>query len=220
MKLKPVIIGFFIAVPLTILSYLFLDQRLATLIQEVIQSHELLRQVTSNIPDMLLLIVLAITVYSWARYFFLSSKGMRSQQTRFAQLCGVSMPSAYLIKSVLQSAFGRVNPKVWLTHYELSGLHWFPAHPMTYGFPSGHMTVFTTLAVVLCYIYPRYGKLYLMAVALLGVALIVTNYHFLSDVIFGAYLGLLIAYLADYILMAMSPSYRLAYHNADAENAQ
>ncbi len=219
MKLQPVIIGFVIAVPLCVLSYLLLDQRIATLVQEFILSHGALRKVASNIPDFLLLIVLAITAYSWSSYFFLLSKGMRSRHARFAQLCGVSIPLSYLAKSLLQSAFGRVNPKVWLTHHELSGIHLFPAQSMSYGFPSGHMTVFTTLAVVLCYIYPSHKRLYLAALAVLGVALVVTNYHFLSDVIFGAYLGLLISYLSDFGLMTMSSSYRQAYHDADVTTA-
>ncbi len=209
MKFHHIIIGFAIAAPLTFFSYVLVDQRLAILIQELIMPHDVLRKVTSNIPDLLLLVVLAITILSWSGYFFLSSKGIHNRQTRFAQLCGVSVPLAYAIKTVLQAAFGRVNPKIWLVHNELAGIHWFPTQPLGYGFPSGHMTVFSALAVVLCYLYPRYRKIYLMTLALLGVALVVTNYHFVSDVTFGAYLGLLICYLANYGLTTLSSSYRM-----------
>lgn len=219
MKLRHIIIGFFIAVPLTVLSYLLLDQRVAIFIQKLILSQNLLKEITSNIPDFLLLIVLVITILSWMRYYFLSSKGIRNRQTRFAQLSGVSLPLSYAAKSVLQYGFGRVNPKIWWDHHELAGFHWFPALPMGYGFPSGHMTVFTALAVVLIYIYPRYRWICLAALALLGVALVVTNYHFLSDVTFGAYLGMLTCYLADYGLTAVSSSYRQANHIADATAA-
>ncbi len=219
MNLRPVIISFVIIVPLTFLSYLLLDQRLAILIQELILPHDVLKQVTSNIPDLLLMIVLAITVLSWTRYLFLSSKGLRNRQTRFAQLCGVSVPLAYVTKALLQSAFGRVNPKIWLEHHELAGFHWLPTLSGGYGFPSGHMTVFTALAVVFCYIYPRYTRIYMASLLLLGVALVVTNYHFLSDVTFGAYLGLVICYLADHGLTTVSSSYRQAHHTADAVTA-
>lgn len=212
MNFKPVIIGLAITIPLTLLSYLMLDQRLAVFIQEFILPHDLLRKVTSNIPDRLLLIVIAITIFSWSTYFFLSSKGLRNRQTRCAQLCGVSVPLAYAVKALLQSAFGRVNPKIWLSNHELAGFHWFPTLPVGYGFPSGHMTVFSALAVVFCYIYPSYRRVYLGTLVLLGVALVVTNYHFLSDVTFGAYLGLLICYLADHGLTAVSLSYRQAHH--------
>lgn len=209
MKFHHIIIGFAIAGPLTIFSYVLVDQRLAIFIQELIMPHDVLRKVTSNIPDLLLLVVLAITILSWSIYFFLSSKGIHNRQTRFAQLCGVSVPLAYAIKTVLQAAFGRVNPKIWLVHNELAGIHWFPTQLMGYGFPSGHMTVFSTLAVSLCYLYPRYRKFYLMTLCLLGVALVATNYHFVSDVIFGAYLGLLICYLTNYGLRALSSPYRM-----------
>jgi membrane-associated phospholipid phosphatase len=216
MKFRHIIIGFVIAVPSTLLSYLLLDQRLAILIQELIQQHDVLKKVTSNIPDLLLLLVLAITALSWSRYYFLSSKGLHNRQTRFAQLCGVSVPLAYVAKALLQSAFGRVNPKIWLDNHELAGFHWFQILHGGYGFPSGHMTVFTALAVVFCCIYPRYRKIYLATLILLGAALVVTNYHFLSDVTFGAYLGLLICYLADSGLTAVSSSYRQAHQIADA----
>jgi len=216
MNFRPVIIGFIIAVPLTLLSYLLLDQRTAMFIQELISPYDTLKEAISHIPDLLLLIVLAISVLSWSRYFFLSSKGIGNRQTRFAQLCGVSIPLAYVVKTLLQSAFGRVNPKVWLYNHELAGIHWFPALAQGYGFPSGHMTVFSALAVVCCYIYPRYKSLYLATLVLLGVALVVTNYHFISDVIFGAYLGLLTCYLTDHGLTMVSSSYRLASRNADA----
>lgn len=210
MSFRLVMIGFVIAVPLTVVSYLLLDQQIAIFIQGMILTHVVLKKITSNIPDLLLLVVLAITALSWAAFFFLATKNRRGRQTRFTQLCGVSAPLAYGAKAVLQYAFGRVNPKLWLSRPELAGFHWFPAAPASYGFPSGHMTVFTALAVVFCYIYPRYSKIYLTLLILLGTALVVSNYHFLSDVIFGAYLGLLVCYLADYGLTVMSPSYRLA----------
>lgn len=216
MTSRPIIIGFVLVVPLTLLSYLLLDQRVAILIHDFILPHDMLRKAISNIPDFLLLIVLVITVLAWSRYFFLSAQGIRNRQTRFAQLCGVSVPLAYAVKALLQSAFGRVNTRVWLDHPELAGFHWFAAVPTGYGFPSGHMTVFTALAVVLSYSYPRYRSVYLTLLVLLGVALIVTNYHFLSDVTCGAYLGLLVCYLADHGLTAVSASYRQGHHGTAA----
>jgi membrane-associated phospholipid phosphatase len=39
-------------------------------------------------------------------------------------------------------------------------------------------------------------------------ALIVTNYHFVSDVIAGAYVGLVTAYVVDAGLRAVAPQYR------------
>jgi hypothetical protein len=218
MKSRPVIASIVIAIPLAFLSYLFLDQRLSTLSQEFILSHDVLMKVTSNIPDQLPLIVRALTVLSWLLYFFLSFKGLRNRRTRFAQLCGVSVPLAFIVKALLKSAFGHVDTRIWVDHHGLAGLHyWFPALPACYVSPSGHMTVFTALAVALCYIYPRYRRIYLASLTMLGLALVITNYHLLSDVIFGASLGLLICYMADSGLTRVSSSYRQGDQIANAE---
>ena len=76
----------------------------------------------------------------------------------------------------------RLNP-------DLYGLHWFHGGGDYSGFPSGHMAVFTCLALGLRRFYPRYRYAYLAFLFSLAAALIATEYHFLGDVIGGAYLG-------------------------------
>jgi membrane-associated phospholipid phosphatase len=67
-------------------------------------------------------------------------------------------------------------------------------------FPSGHMTVFTAFGVAIWYSYPRCRRLTALGLVLLGMALIVTDYHFLSDVIAGAYVGLLLDHGIRHVL--------------------
>jgi membrane-associated phospholipid phosphatase len=62
------------------------------------------------------------------------------------------------------------------------------------------MAVFTVLAAALWRFYPRYKFLYLLLVLVLAIALITTNYHFLSDVIAGAYLGVIVGILTYKLL--------------------
>ena len=57
------------------------------------------------------------------------------------------------------------------------------------GFPSGHMAVFTTLAVACWLFFPKVRAACLAGIAALGVALIATGQHFLSDLIAGGYIG-------------------------------
>ena len=54
------------------------------------------------------------------------------------------------------------------------------------------MAVFTALIIALWRFYPRYRPAYAGFLSVLALALIVTDYHFLSDVIAGAYLGLIV----------------------------
>ena len=51
------------------------------------------------------------------------------------------------------------------------------------------MAVFTALVIALCRFYPRYRPAFIGFLSVLALALIATDYHFLSDIIGGAYLG-------------------------------
>jgi membrane-associated phospholipid phosphatase len=59
-------------------------------------------------------------------------------------------------------------------------------------FPSGHMLVVAALMSVLVRFYPKARPYCMVVGGLLALALILTAYHFLSDIIAGAYLGIAI----------------------------
>ena len=63
-------------------------------------------------------------------------------------------------------------------------------------FPSGHMSV--TLAAMTClwFFYPKFRWLYSLIALCVAIGLLLMNYHFLSDVIAGSYLGFITAYFA------------------------
>ena len=60
------------------------------------------------------------------------------------------------------------------------------------------MTVFTAFGIAVWLYYPHYRRPVIITLLILGAALIATDYHFLSDVIAGAYLGVLITYFLWY----------------------
>ena len=57
-------------------------------------------------------------------------------------------------------------------------------------FPSGHMAATCTVITVLWIRYPRFRQIYLIVGLIVGAALVGGNYHFLSDVIAGTFVGL------------------------------
>ena len=57
-------------------------------------------------------------------------------------------------------------------------------------FPSGHTTGICTVMTVLWLCYPRYRALYALAIAAVAVGLVGADYHFLSDVIAGGFVGM------------------------------
>jgi membrane-associated phospholipid phosphatase len=182
-----------LAILLTAFGYSFLDTSLALSVHRLTSSSELLTQATSNIPDLLLPIVIIVTALSWTGYFLLVRRGIQNRHTRFLRTCGTVLPIAFLAKVIFQYVFGRADPYLWVLYHQLPRFHWFRADEGYGCFPSGHMTVFTALGVTLSHYYPHYRLIFLLSLILLGLLLIATGYHFLSDVTSGAFLGSVIA---------------------------
>lgn len=121
-----------------------------------------------------------------------AKKGFIIKTPCFFFLITYAVPASYIVKSVLKYIFGKTNTREWLLRAEPYGFHWFHGGEGYSGFPSGHMAVFTVLAAALWRFYPSYKPLYLLLTLILAFALITTNYHFLSDVIAGAYMGVIV----------------------------
>lgn len=171
----------------------FLDEKIAVGVMHLLQSNHLLHTATAHIPDTLLYLVCIGTAAMWLAYIILSRNKGSDVLLRFLQLAATAVPVSYLLKAVLQFAFGRTNTRFWLNTGAPLQFNWF--HGAGIGcFPSGHMTVFTAFGVAIWYIYPRYRVPTALVLVLLGAALIVTDYHFLSDVIAGACVGFLVTY--------------------------
>lgn len=170
-------------------SYYFLDARIALFCKNIWSSNPRLSIFSMNIPDMLFPIVCLITGSAWAAYFYHSRKGIFNIHTRFFQLIAISIPVAFFLKAVLKQVFGRIDTRFWLRYPRSIEFHWFHGGGNHGSFPSGHMAVFAALVFALWRYYPRLRPGYIVFLSVLATALIMTNYHFVGDVIFGLYLG-------------------------------
>jgi membrane-associated phospholipid phosphatase len=189
--------GFLFTAVLVILSSMFLDERIALGVDRLLRSVPLLSRGTSRIPDLLLPVVLVLSGVMWAMYLRRVRRGSHDDKDRFFLLSGTALPVAYVAKFMLKHLFGRMNTRVWLENPVDRSFHWFHGGGEYSSFPSGHMAVFTTLAAACWLFFPKYRATCLSAIVGLGVALIATDYHFLSDVIAGGYLGLLVLAVTD-----------------------
>jgi membrane-associated phospholipid phosphatase len=98
------------------------------------------------------------------------------------------MTCVCLIELLLKPVFGRTAPLDFLAdaHY---GFHWFHGTIGKSAFPSGHAGQAAAILSVLWAYYPRWRWLYVVAMVTLAVLLMLGEWHFLSDIIAGTFIG-------------------------------
>jgi len=186
--INKIVIGTLTVLILVLISIFFLDIPLADWLDKNLNANAPFVN-NSNIPDLLDVTVVILTSLSWGVYFYLVSRKIQNQNTLFCQITGTVLPLSMGIKIALKWFFGRIETRTWLSNPGSYGFHWFNGMEGFEGFPSGHMLVLTSLLLTLWHFYPRYRLYYGIVWLCLGTALIVTEYHFLSDVIAGACIG-------------------------------
>ena len=174
------------------LSYFYIDMPVALWVEANIRSYYSFKLYTSNIPSMLLMVVIVISGISWAAYFYLRWQRVVNRHRDFFLVLGTALPLAYLAKSLLKWCFGRLETRLWLVEPDQYGMHWFNGVNGYDAFPSGHMLVITQLFLAIWFFYPRLRLINLLAWIGLALALIATNYHFVADVVAGIYAAVLL----------------------------
>ena len=163
---------------------------IARSVARVIFHNAALSRATGAIPDLLLALVMVTALGSWTLALYLEHQEPASITARFFRLLGSSVVVAYALKAGLQYMFGRPSPRRWLAHPELYGFHWWSGADALDAFPSGHMSVFTAALLAVWRFYPGSRAWCVGLPCVLAAALIGTDYHFLSDIIAGAYCGM------------------------------
>jgi len=175
-------------------SFLWLDRPLAKFVHQHIRyPHRGIVDELSHFPNPLLLLAVVLSLFFGLR-MVLGRPLSRHQANIF--VCSVSIIFTEGIKDFLKPVFGRTWPETWVHNnpsfirngvYGFNFMHGGSAYQ---SFPSGHMAAACTVISVLWIRYPRFRALYLIVGALVGAGLVGANYHFLSDVIAGAFVGL------------------------------
>jgi membrane-associated phospholipid phosphatase len=107
----------------------------------------------------------------------------------------VSLVAASSIKDAIKFAFGRTWPETWVQNNPslirdgTYGFNFFHGGQGYASFPSGHTTATCAVMAVLWFCCPRLRALYALVIAAVVIGLIGADYHFLSDIIAGGFLG-------------------------------
>jgi membrane-associated phospholipid phosphatase len=175
-----------------VVSYQWLDRPIAAALNRSVARPDSFAPLT-HLPDPF--VPLAIVTFVALGIRSLSGR-LLSRIQRCALLCSISLIVAEATKAQLKFAFGRTWPDTWINnnasfiHDGVYGFNFFHGGPEYASFPSGHMAV-TCAVISVLWIYFRETRV-ICALAALAVAigLIGANYHFLSDVIAGAFVGI------------------------------
>ena len=172
-------------------AYLWLDRPLALLAHTHLTSYDTFSRLT-HIPDPF--VPLAVIAFIGAGLWVLAGWEL-PKLVATAFLCSVSLMMAEATKNQLKYIFGRTWPDTWVhnnpsfIHDGVYGFNLLHGGAGYASFPSGHSTVTCAVISVMWISYPKWRALYALAFLAVAVGLIGANYHFLSDIIAGAFVG-------------------------------
>lgn len=189
-----------------LLSIAFLDRPVADFAHSVLRPHagwfSALTHVVDPVP-----VAAGLTAGGFALHVLLGGKvGPRGWLILRVAL---AVLAAIALKEQLKVLFGRTWPETWTANnpsYIRDGVYgFFPLKGLWTGsrayhaFPSGHMTAISAAAMSAALIWPRWRWLAALPVVLVAIGMLGANYHWLSDLIAGAFLGAGVAVAAAWV---------------------
>jgi membrane-associated phospholipid phosphatase len=185
------LIGLISTTAAVIVSYTWLDRPIAFFVHRTFQHPDAFEKLT-HIPDPLLPLAAVCFVVVGLRAF---AGYPTSRLEAVILLSSVSVIVSEEVKKQLTVVFGRTWPDTWthnnpsLIQDQVFGFNFFHGGEAYASFPSGHTTVTCAVISVLWIFYPRLRALWLLIALAVAVGLVGANFHFLSDVIAGAFVG-------------------------------
>lgn len=166
----------------------FVDRPLALFFDAHVRHTELWLWLDLGLRPFPLTIPVAVVFVFACSVWLISGHQLRSwAETPF--FCSCSAISAGAVVLILKHIFGRGWPDPTFIHDHLYGFHLLHGEKHWNAFPSGTAAVSVAILAVLWILRSRWRLSGLAIAILLIVAVVVTNYHWLSDVIAGAFLG-------------------------------
>jgi membrane-associated phospholipid phosphatase len=203
---RPYLWAFLTCVVLVVLAQAFVDRPAAQFSHDVIGGNAVLLTM-QRIPEWLT--GCAVPVLVVTGLWRLGRFGL-PRAARVLFLAAISLLLAGAIKDALKYAFGHTWPETWVNHnpsYIQNGVYgYFPFHggPGFASFPSGHMTIATSVMVLFWHAWPRLRAVWVLPPLITAIGLYGMDYHFVADMIAGSFLGRAVA-TATWQIAAAAP---------------
>lgn len=195
-----------ITLPLVIIAVLicvfYVDRPVAAFMAEhyFISRHGIFSE---NIAATLTYGIYILLIPGFCVYFFARVYHKNNHYMRCFSLISSSVVFAFFMKSALQFLFGREGVHyfnsttvLFLRNSHLYHFNWFHFGG---AFPSGHMSVLSAALIPIILYFPKTKPWLYGMLGIVAALLIITDYHFVSDIIAGMYLGISTALALHYL---------------------
>jgi len=141
------------------------------------------------------LVVLLALLFLFGCGTWVISGRLLPSRTRTPLLCSWAAMWATAAEIIFKRIFGRAWPDPTYIRDHLYGFRLLHGGPHWQSFPSGTAMVSAAILSVLWITVPRWRAIGVLTVTLLCIAVVVANYHWVGDVIAGAFLGASIGWM-------------------------
>lgn len=204
------LLGLIATVAAVSISFQWADRPIALMVHKDLgRPHSGIFEKLTHIPDPL--VPLAVLTFILLGLRALIGRSLSSYQAA-AFVCSLSVIFAETTKDQLKFVFGRTWPETWVGNnpsfirdnvYGFNFMHGGAAYQ---SFPSGHMAATCAVVSVLWIWYPKLQWLCAIAGLAVGAGLVGADYHFLSDVIAGTFVGISSGWMVSAIWKSWVPS--------------
>ncbi len=191
-QLRQLAIAFVLTVAAVTAAYLWIDRPVSYFAHAQLAPYRPFFHQMQRTPEFFAPV--ALVVFAFAGYFALLRRPL-NRPLAVLLLSAVSLAIGAIIKDQLKFVFGRTWPETWINNNPslirdgVSGFNFFHGGAGYASFPSGHMTATCAVISVLWFAYPQLRPLYMLVIAIVAIGLMGANYHFVSDIIAGGFIG-------------------------------
>jgi membrane-associated phospholipid phosphatase len=189
MPIKKHIIIFAAIVASTVLSYLFIDIPAAYWCWKLDRLTLDIAEIVTAFGKSTIYLIASFLLYLFFRFY--RKKEIYANRSLFVF---ASVAFSGIFVDLVKWVAGRYRP-VMLFDQGLYGFTFFRTGYEWTSFASGHAVTAFSLAIALSVLFPRGRMLFFLAAIAIAASRVLLTAHFLSDFIFGAYIGIISVYL-------------------------
>jgi membrane-associated phospholipid phosphatase len=197
--------AFAVSVAAIVVCVFYVDRTVADFFDTHVRHIELWHYLDRFLKPFLFVLVAALFFLLAAGGWILSGRKLPAW-TRTPLLCSWSAMWGLAAETIFKGMSGRSWPDPAYVRNHLYGFHFLQGDPRASAFPSGHAIIATAIVTVLWIRIPRLRILSVLVALAVVTVLVVNNFHWVSDVIAGAYLGVSIGWMTVRLLHPAFPA--------------